>query len=199
MSQWTGTLTLTQCNGIILKIKNMLWLGNRKNNVPTMFVPVNMGDLFLNREYVCKNVEHKLSKLEEQLELQELLYKTLYLLRAAVVQENCNCGTNDVLAQITLFSDLKELYKTLHSANFHDTVDRGLLKSLNTGNDVPQVDSLFTNNRVVSALSKEELTDKLQEIDIELNRLERKRDQLNNEAHINFSMPLRVAKLLSLE
>lgn len=195
------TLTLNQSNGIINKIKTMLWMDIKsKGRVPDMAVKVNMGDAFLNQSAATSSARSKLEELHAQVLLQEQLYQVLYNLRKTVVSQNCLCGINAVLSDLSCLNDIKGLYmdiKNNRDGSYHDYVDQDFLFTLETAT-LPAVDGLIDSNREVAVFSSSALLEKVTSLDIQITTLERKRDELNNNTKITVDMPDNVATLLAL-
>lgn len=199
---WTGTLSLNQCNGIISKIKSLLWLSNsnRSKSVPDQTVKVNMGDVFLNKAGLLRSTREQLAKLKTQIGLQETLYHTLYTLRSTVVEKNCECGVNRILSQLSYLTDVKGLYKTIGESrsDYKEYVDRDFLNLLEGNESVPEVDSLFSTTREIALFSVAEITDKVQWLEAQISKLEIQRDKLNNETQVQIEISEDIANLVGL-
>lgn len=197
---WNGTLTLNQCNGMVAKLRSLLWLGkDKQNKVPDMSVKMNMGDFFICKDYASQ-LKTKLQNLDAQLQQQNEIYEAIYSLRTLVVMANCNCGLNQCLSDINQLNDKIGLLKRIsdQDGGYEDYIDRDFLDSVKVDGDTYSMDSLISSTRKISVLSANSLNEKIQSYQTQITALEQKRDALNNENTVEVQLPNGIAKLLAL-
>lgn len=201
---WKGSLSLQQCNGIVSKLRSLLWMGDGSVKsgvkVPDLSVTMNLGDYFMCKDYFSQ-IKGKLDDHAARLQQQLLIYDSVYSLRTAIVAANCECGLNKCLSDINCNNDklkmLKAISDQISGSYGEERTDPAYLESLSTDLKYP-MDGLVSSSRKVNVISSTDLNRQIEALQTAVSGLERERDRLNNSTLISVELHDSIAKLLSL-
>jgi hypothetical protein len=201
---WKGTLSLQQCNGVVSKLRSLLWMsdGSTKSSirVPDLSVTMNLGDYFMCKDFVSQ-IKGKLDEHDTRLQQQHLMYDSIYYLRTAIVAANCECGLNKCLSDINCAKDklkmLKAISDQISNSYGDERTDRAYLDSLNTDFKYT-LDSLVSSTRKVNVVSPLDLSRQIEALQMAISGLERERDRLNNSTLVSVEIHDSIAKLVAL-
>ena len=203
---WKGSLSLQQCNGIVSKLRSLLWMveGPPKTKsgtkVPDLSVTMNLGDFFMCKDYVSQ-IKGKLDEHATRLQQQLLVYDSVYALRTAIVSANCECGLNKCLSDINCANDklkmLKAISEEISASYGEERADPAYLDSLSTDLKYT-MDGLVSSTRKINVMSLVDLNRQIEALQAAISGLERERDRLNNSTLISVELHESIAKLLAL-